>query len=152
MQKAFQAMAALEEGAVANPDEQRMVGHYWLRNPDLAPSPQLQQAIKSTLWEVESFARDVHTGTIRGANGPFKNLLVIGIGGSALGPQFVAHALGHPQTDRMRVFFFDNTDPDGMQKVLSQFDAELGQTLCLVISKSGGTKETRNGTLEAKAA
>ena len=29
---------------------------------------------------------------------------------------------------------------------------ELGQTLCLVISKSGGTKETRNGMLEAQAA
>ncbi len=152
MQKAFQDMAALENGAVANPDEQRMVGHYWLRNPDMAPSPELQQAIRSTLRDVESFAREAHAGTIRGAKGPFKNLLVIGIGGSALGPQFVAHALGHPKTDKMRVFFFDNTDPDGMHKSLDHFDAELGQTLCLVVSKSGGTKETRNGMLEAKAA
>jgi glucose-6-phosphate isomerase len=31
MQKAFAAMAELEKGAVANPDEGRMVGHYWLR-------------------------------------------------------------------------------------------------------------------------
>lgn len=152
MQKAFQAMATLEKGALANPDEHRMVGHYWLRNPDLAPMPELQHAIKSTLREVESFAREVHGGMIKGAKGPFKNLLLIGIGGSALGPQFVAHALGHPQTDKIRPFFFDNTDPDGMQKVLSHVEAELGQTLCLVISKSGGTKETRNGMLEAKAA
>ena len=28
MQQAFAAMAALEKGAIANPDEQRMVGHY----------------------------------------------------------------------------------------------------------------------------
>ena len=51
----------------------------------------------------------------------------------------------------MKVFFFDNTDPDGMDKVLAQLDGVLGQTLTLVISKSGGTKETRNGMLEAKA-
>ncbi|MEZ4235883.1 MAG: hypothetical protein R3F59_06910 [Myxococcota bacterium] len=31
--RAFEAMAALEAGAVANPDEQRQVGHYWLRAP-----------------------------------------------------------------------------------------------------------------------
>ena len=30
--KAFADMKALESGAVANPDEGRMVGHYWLRN------------------------------------------------------------------------------------------------------------------------
>ena len=28
---AFREMAALEAGAIANPDENRMVGHYWLR-------------------------------------------------------------------------------------------------------------------------
>jgi len=37
MAKAFADMAALEKGAVANPDEKRMVGHYWLRAPELAP-------------------------------------------------------------------------------------------------------------------
>ena len=36
LQQAFAAMAALEGGAIANPDENRMVGHYWLRAADLA--------------------------------------------------------------------------------------------------------------------
>ena len=31
------------------------------------------------------------------------DLLVIGIGGSALGPQFVGKALGNPNTDKLRV-------------------------------------------------
>ena len=35
---AFVAMKDLEKGVIANPDENRMVGHYWLRNPDLAPN------------------------------------------------------------------------------------------------------------------
>ena len=43
--KAFQDMEALEGGAIANPDEQRMVRHYWLRTPELAPSAELKQEI-----------------------------------------------------------------------------------------------------------
>ena len=39
MEKAFDAMEALEKGAIANPDENRMVGHYWLRAPERAPQP-----------------------------------------------------------------------------------------------------------------
>ena len=39
-----------------------------------------------------------------------------------------------------------------MDKVLAEIGPELGQTLTVVISKSGGTKETRNGMLEAQAA
>ena len=38
MQEALGAMAALEAGATANPDENRMVGHYWLRAPEKAPT------------------------------------------------------------------------------------------------------------------
>ncbi|MCU0783033.1 MAG: glucose-6-phosphate isomerase [Verrucomicrobia bacterium] len=152
LEKAFTDMRALEAGAIANPDEGRMVGHYWLRNPDLAPTPEIRQEIETTLAHVQAFANEVHTGAVSGTNGPFKNFLLIGIGGSALGPQFVAHALGHPVTDKLHPHFFDNTDPDGMHRVLAMLAGDLGKTLCLVISKSGGTKETRNGMLEAKAA
>jgi glucose-6-phosphate isomerase len=150
--KALDFMEELERGAIANPDENRMVGHYWLRAPELAPTPEIRKEIEQTIVDVQEFARAVHAGEIKGAAGTFENVLLIGIGGSALGPQFVAHALGHPKTDRMKMFFFDNTDPDGMDKVLAQLDGQLGRTLCVVVSKSGGTKETRNGMLEADAA
>ncbi len=153
MERAFTAMAALEQGAIANPDEKRMVGHYWLRNSALAPTPEIAGEIEGTLAALEHFAAEVHDGAqVRGAGGPFKRLLVVGIGGSALGPQFVAHALGRPADDKLTVHFFDNTDPDGMDKVLAAIGGDLDRTLVVVISKSGGTKETRNGLLEAKAA
>lgn len=152
MQKAFAAMAELEKGAIANPDEKRMVGHYWLRNAALAPSAEIRQEIEQTLADIKQFASEVHKGTVRGAKGPFKNLLLIGIGGSALGPQFVSHALSNPAKDKIRLFTFDNTDPDGIDRVLAQIGSGLGETLSVVISKSGGTKETRNGMLEAAAA
>ena len=46
VEKAFTAMRKLEAGAIANPDEKRMVGHYWLRNPRLAPNDELRSAIE----------------------------------------------------------------------------------------------------------
>jgi glucose-6-phosphate isomerase len=154
LQQAFADMAALEGGAIANPDEKRMVGHYWLRNPELAPSPELRAAITSTLAEIKDFTAKVHKGEISAPAGKFKEVLVIGIGGSALGPQLVNHALGRLKggRDKMRVSFFDNTDPDGMDYVLKELGSRLKQTLVIVISKSGGTVETRNGMLEAAAA
>jgi glucose-6-phosphate isomerase len=152
MQQAFDAMTKLESGAIANPDEKRMVGHYWLRAPQLAPAPEIASEITSTLSAVKEFAARVHSGEIAGPKGKFRNLLVIGIGGSALGPQLVSHALGNPRRDKLAVAFFDNTDPDGIDYVLAALRGQLAKTLVVVISKSGGTAETRNGMLEAIAA
>jgi len=152
IQKAFADMDALEKGALANPDEQRMVGHYWLRNAALAPTAEIRQEIEQTLAKIKDFTAKVHAGEIRGAGGEFKHFLLIGIGGSALGPQFVAQALGNPRKDKLKPFFFDNTDPDGMNRTLAAIGKKLDRTLCIVISKSGGTKETRNGMLVAQAA
>lgn len=152
MQKAFSAMNALEAGAIANPDENRMVGHYWLRNPKKAPTAKIRREIESTLKRIKAFAKAVHTGKIRGQGGKFENMLIVGIGGSALGPQFVSNALSSPGRDKIKAFFLDNTDPDGIQRVLKSIGKGLSKTICIVISKSGGTKETRNGMLEAKSA
>jgi len=151
IQQAYTEMQALETGAIANRDENRMVGHYWLRDAQRAPSRELQQEIEQTVQEIERFAADIHNGAIRSPAGcPFTKLLLIGIGGSALGPQFVADALGGP-SDRMAPYFLDNTDPDGMDRVFQQI-GKLEECLVLVVSKSGSTKETRNGMLEAQAA
>ena len=152
IQKAFADMDALEKGALANPDEKRMVGHYWLRNPALAPTPEIRREIVETQSKIKEFTAKIHSGAIRGAGGNFKNFLLIGIGGSALGPQFVAQALGDPRKDKLKPYFFDNTDPDGMNRTLSAIGRKLNRTLCIVISKSGGTQETRNGMLVAQAA
>lgn len=149
---AFKAMKELEAGAIANPDENRMVGHYWLRDSKLAPDAAIQKEIEETLEATLKFAADVHAGAIKAANGQkFTRVLVVGIGGSALGPQLVAHAIT-PANPPMAISFFDNTDPDGMDRVLAEIGDGLATTLTLVISKSGGTKETRNGMLEAGAA
>jgi glucose-6-phosphate isomerase len=153
--KASQALASmneLEKGAIANPDEQRMVGHYWLRAPERAPSEEMTNAIQETVVKIKDLAKQVHQGKLQAPAGPFSDLLIIGIGGSALGPQFVGKALGQPEQDKLRVHFFDNTDPDGIDLTLAEIGPRLSTTLALVISKSGGTPETRNGMLEAENA
>jgi glucose-6-phosphate isomerase len=151
VEKAFTAMRELEAGAIANPTEKRMVGHYWLRNPALAPTVEIGKEIEDNLNRIKRFAEDVHTGKIAAENGKrFKHVLLIGIGGSALGPQFVADALGSSH-DPMDILFFDNSDPDGFDRIFDRMDGLLSETLVVVVSKSGGTKETRNGMLEAEA-
>jgi glucose-6-phosphate isomerase len=148
MRKAFAAMDALEKGAIANPDEDRMVGHYWLRAAHLAPTPAIAKEIGDGLTQIRTFAADVHSGKIKPPTRPrFTHLLSVGIGGSALGPEFVADALGSPTTDKMHVHFVDNTDPDGIARVMATIGDALAETLTVVCSKSGGTPETRNGML-----
>jgi glucose-6-phosphate isomerase len=151
IKRAMDEMRRIEAGEIVNTDEGRMVGHYWLRTPALAPEG-LAPAIQRKIAEIKAFASSVHKGEILApGNKTFCHLLLIGIGGSALGPQLAIDALTGPDAP-MSIRYFDNTDPDGIDRELAALDGELDRTLTLVISKSGGTKETRNGMLEAKAA
>ena len=146
MQKAFQEMDALESGAIANPDEKRMVGHYWLRAPKLAPTKEIGLEITGTVEAIQKFAASVHAGKIKPPRADrFTHVLAIGIGGSALGPMFVGDALGEPSADRMKMHFIDNTDPDGIARMIETLKGLLPETLVIVTSKSGGTPDTRNG-------
>jgi glucose-6-phosphate isomerase len=150
--KACEAMDSLEAGSNANPDENRMVGHYWLRKPELAPTAEIRKNIQDTLQAIQDFTFSVHSGKIfPRKRARFTRMLSIGIGGSALGPQFAADALGTDH-DKITPYFLDNTDPDGIDRVLSGLGDDLADTLTIVISKSGGTVETRNGMLEVAAA
>lgn len=152
--KAFLDMVKLEGGAISNPDEKRMVGHYWLRKPELAPTVFLKKQIEDALDRVSLFAADVVSGKIKPPPCPagrFTQVLSVGIGGSALGPQFVAEALA-PDNPPLKLRFIDNTDPAGIDHQIAQLGPELSSTLVVVISKSGGTPETRNGLLEVQKA
>ncbi len=150
LHQAMQAMEQLEAGCRANPDEGRRVGHYWLRDPERAPEPDITAAIRSSQEAIRNFASGVAEGRIApAAGGVFRHVLHIGIGGSALGPQLVNEAL--PGTG-CRLHFLDNTDPDGMRRVLAGLGDALSATLTVVVSKSGGTRETVNGLQAASAA
>src|SRR5260221_13041944 len=59
LKRAFEDMAALAKGGIAHPDEGRMVGHYWLRNPALAPTAAIRQEIERTLAAMQAFAWEI---------------------------------------------------------------------------------------------
>lgn len=81
--------------------------------------------------------------------GKFTTVALIGIGGSALGPQAIKNALAHLYHNELsderrggacRLYFFDNVDPYEINALADIID--VTKTLFLVISKSGGTTET----------
>ena len=73
---------------------------------------------------------------------PCKNVLIIGIGGSALGTKALHQALGGQS--HTNVFVLDNIDPHTFIKTVDAIkanDEECADTVVVVISKSGGTTE-----------
>lgn len=96
---------------------------------------------EETVWYVKEYASMVR--------GRFDNILVLGIGGSALGGLAVTEALLKPYWNLLtkeqrqnfpRIFFLDNVDPDTINGLLEVID--LKKTLVNVITKSGDTAET----------
>ena len=150
LEKAFEAMKALENGAIANADENRQVGHYWLRHPQLAPDPDVGQHIASEIDEIEQFGKSVINGRIKSPTGqPFTDVLWIGIGGSGLGPLLMIRALQDKDAG-LPFHFFDNVDPNGMSRVLDGIGDALRTTLVVTVSKSGGTPEPHLGMEQAR--
>jgi glucose-6-phosphate isomerase len=149
--RALVAMQRLEAGAIANADEQRQVGHFWLRAPGLAPQPAIEETIAAAIAAVEAFAQAVHSGRkAPPEGGAFTKVVLCGIGGSALGPMLLADVFGGPEAP-MALCVLDNTDPEGIDLALARLGS-LQDALVIVISKSGGTPETRNGMLEVERA
>ncbi len=130
-------------GGVLNPDEARRVGHTWLRDPDRAP-PEAGRAVREALTAIRDLAARVD------AEGRVRHLVQVGIGGSALGPRLVVDALSPPGGAGREVHVLDNVDPEGVRRLLAHVD--LARTLVLVVSKSGGTVETRHGARALAAA
>jgi glucose-6-phosphate isomerase len=138
IRRALNAIAELESGAIANLDERRQVGHYWLRAPRLAPTPGLRAEIRASWTLISEFAerarRDFHT------------VLHVGIGGSATGPRLLCDAWRG--REGLRVEVLDNADPDGVAPHLHDLDG----TLVSVVSKSGLTPTPWQVVLELERA
>jgi glucose-6-phosphate isomerase len=87
--------------------------------------------------------------------GRFKNVVVLGIGGSALGNTALHTALNSPYHNEdppgglPRLYVLDNVDPDLVGEWIEHFDP--AETLFNVISKSGGTAETMSQFLIFRA-
>ncbi len=141
--KVFEKMEKMQGGEVCNriegfPSENRKVLHTATRDffqPNPAPAAkEAANLAKAELDKLKTFMSKVDS------ENRFKDLIMIGIGGSNLGPQAHFLALQHLKKPGRNIHFICNVDPDETTMVLRQVD--LKNTLVLVVSKSGTTLET----------
>lgn len=137
-EKALRGIADIEAGKIKNPDENRKVTHF---------TDRMEYPASETFAAVEKFCASVCSGD------KFDAVVVNGIGGSALGPQLMQFAINGPywnelprcKRNALKIYFLDNTDSSGFADLLEVMEPE--KTLHLVISKSGGTQETKNNMI-----
>ncbi|MBO5792467.1 MAG: glucose-6-phosphate isomerase, partial [Lentisphaeria bacterium] len=144
--RANAGIAAIEKGEIKNPDEKRKVTHF---------TDRITYCSSPLYKAVEEFAAQVRSGAITGSTGrPFTAVAVNGIGGSALGPQLLQFAVNGPywnelpvetRKNGLKIYFLDNTDSAEFADLCQVMDPET--TLHLVVSKSGGTQETKNNMI-----
>ncbi|MBO7673316.1 glucose-6-phosphate isomerase [bacterium] len=134
IESAFLSYSSQISDIISNIYSRKDEAGQWLKWMNLGYDSELYSSIKS-------FANSV--------KGKFENILVLGIGGSALGGIAVTEALLKPYWNLLssekrngypRIFFLDNIDPDTINGMLDMLD--LRKTLVNVITKSGSTAET----------
>jgi glucose-6-phosphate isomerase len=104
--------------------------------------------IKKRVWQELAFVDllDQDTSEIkkvaRRVRKTSENFLLLGIGGSALGPRAILESMSpfHNLGKNPRVFIYDNVDPRTLKHILSLIDYK--KTSVCAISKSGSTAET----------
>ena len=120
---------------------------------DLRKDPQIckkEDAYKKLLQD-DKILEEVKELVARLKKGPWENLIVLGIGGSALGNIALQTALNpymynldDTQRRGLRLFVFDNIDPPQLYSFLKWLESNdgLSKTVFNVISKSGTAAET----------
>lgn len=143
-------IAAMFRGERINTTEQRAVLHTALRLPRgeslIVDGADVVGPIHEVLDRIAAFSAGVRDGSRRGASGErLTDVVAIGIGGSYLGPEFVAEAWRTDPTcaraaEGRRLRFLANVDPIDVTRALEGLDP--ARTLVVVISKTFTTAET----------
>lgn len=148
--KRFERMCRAEK---INVTEQRAVLHTAARTQQAEPISLDGRDVASELAKVrnaiQTFSVQIHDGAITGSTGkPFRDVVVVGIGGSYLGTEFVATALSSGSQPRMRLHYLSNVDIHNFGDIAGSIDPEA--TLWVVISKSYTTAETMANLRQAE--
>ena len=139
--KKFEKMTC---GSIVNPTENRAALHTASRGtgPDNLQfqGMNVKQEMQLVNDKIKNFSSDIHAGKICSVSGkPFTRAVVVGIGGSYLGCEFVYQALTGSHK-KMDLLFLPNVDIDNFARVIETIDVDT--TLWIVISKSYTTTET----------
>ena len=141
--KALDKMKRMQDGEVMNfvkpyPSENRAVLHTATR--DLFDHPRTAPKAKEAAQLARQEIDKLKVFMAKDAEKKFDEMIVIGIGGSELGPRANYDALRHLAKEERKVHFLSNVDPDDAAAILKE--ANLKRTLVVAISKSGTTLET----------
>ena len=142
----FQAMHA---GETVNTTEKRAALHTACRSfssqPVRVDGRDVMPAIRQVRQAVSQWTQRVHDGSVTGSTDkPFSHVVVVGIGGSYLGTEFVATALAALADRAIQIHYLSNVDIHNFGHVVSRIDPET--TMWVVISKSYTTAETLANT------
>jgi len=145
--------AAMCAGAKLNVTEQRAVLHTAARSfsdePINLDGRDILPDIRRVREQIRAFTENLHSGRLTGSTGrPFRDVVVVGIGGSYLGSEFVSTALAAFADRDIRLHYLANVDIDNFGAVAAAIDPE--RTLWVIISKSYTTAETTANTLQAE--
>lgn len=119
-------------GKKINITEERSVLHVALRDPDNHPE------VKEVLAKVKKFA----------AQNKFNNIVAIGIGGSYLGPEYLAEACASFALKGKKLVFVANIDGTDFARKTAGLNPK--DTLVIIISKTFTTAETMKNAETAK--
>jgi len=144
---------AMFRGDKINVTERRAVGHMALSAPRGEPfvvdGKDYNPEIHAVRQKFEKFSYEVLSGKRLGFTGKkITNILAIGIGGSELGPEFLAEACEPFAAPGMRLKFVANVDGTDFAKKTADLDPE--ETLVVVESKTFTTAETMKNAETAK--
>jgi glucose-6-phosphate isomerase len=126
------ARAALFAGRIVNPTEGRPAEHMAERGQGAPESVARARALHARM-------RALVDAIEAGAFGPVRHILHIGIGGSALGPDFLIDALGR-DCGRYETAIVSNVDGAALEEAVAGFDPLT--TLVAIASKTFTTMET----------
>jgi len=149
-----QRFNSMVKGEKINITENRAALHTASRNfsddPVFVNDKDVMPEIRIVRDKIRDFVSSVHKGKITGSTGkPFRYLVVIGIGGSYLGTEFVSNALQAFSKRNFSIEYLSNVDIHNFGRIASIIDPET--TLWIVISKSYTTAETMANTKLAYA-
>jgi glucose-6-phosphate isomerase len=143
-------IAAMASGEPVNVTEGRAALHVALRarakDGYRAAGKPVMKDVLAVRSRIARFAAEIRSGKRRGATGKkLTDVVAIGIGGSYLGPEFVAEALRHDPAcakaaKGRRLRFLSNVDPIDVARALDGLEPK--STLVIVISKTFTTAET----------
>ncbi len=154
LRKLKQRFAQMASGEKVNVTEHRPALHTAARHfsdsPVFVDGKDVMPEIRKVRDDIRKFASSIHGGEVTGSTGkPFNTVVVIGIGGSYLGTEFVANALHFLADKNIEIMFLSNVDIHNFGKIASIVDVET--TLWIVISKSYTTAETMANANQVRA-